>query len=47
MGLSLMHDLATLFIGPLENTGSLGQADIPNVDTFYFTILGKCLLTSP
>lgn len=47
MGLSLMHDLATLFIGPLENTGLPGQVDIPNVDTFYFTILEKRLLTSP
>ena len=30
-----MHDFETLFIGPLGNIGSLSQADLPNVVTFY------------
>ena len=35
------NDFVTSHIGPLENTGSLGGADLPSIDTFHYTISQK------
>ena len=33
-----MHHFITSYINHLENTGSLGYANLPNVDIFHYTI---------
>ena len=34
----LMHSFIAIFTGHLENVGSVSYADLPNFDTFHFTI---------
>lgn len=34
-----MNDLLTSYVGHWENIGSLSYASLPDVDTFYYTIL--------
>lgn len=34
----LMHSFIAIFTGHLENIGSVSYSDLPNFDTFHFTI---------
>ena len=36
-----MHDFVTTYMDYLENIGSLSCVDLPNVDTFPYTMLKK------
>lgn len=47
MDLLPTHNFVTLYIGVLENISYLSYADLPNFDTFYYTILKYRLLISP
>lgn len=41
MDLLPMHDFVTSYTDYLENIGSLSCVDLPNVDTFPYTMLNK------
>ena len=41
MDLLSMHDFVTSYMDYLENIGSLSCVDLPNVDTFPYTMLKK------
>ena len=41
-----MHDFVTSYMDYLENIGSLSCVDLPNVDTFPYTMLKKKVMVA-
>lgn len=41
-----MHDFVTSYMDYLENIGSLSCVDLPNVDTFPYTMLKKIMFAN-